>query len=85
MKPPVSIESDPVEEDVPDVAVTPPVPAPAAPTVSSRPARRRRSPVVVTSRTLVREYRTLPYEVYVGISRECDFLQGQSFVVWLIP
>ena len=44
-----------------------------------RPARRRRSHVVVTSRTLVREHRTVPYEVYVGISRECDFLRGQNF------
>ena len=61
-KPLVSIQSDPVEEDVPEV------PAPAAPTLSVRPARRRRSPVVVTCRTLVREHRTVPYEVYVGIS-----------------
>ena len=78
-KPPVSSESDPAEDDVPDVAVTPPVPAPTAPTVSARPARRRRSPIVVTSRTLVREYRTVLYEVYVGISRECYILRGQNF------
>ena len=68
-------ESDPVEEDVPEV----PVPAPVAPTVFVRPARRRRSLVVVPSRTLVREHRTVPYEVYVRISRECDFLRGQNF------
>ena len=69
-RPPVSSESEPMEEDVPEV----PAPAPVAPTVSVRPARRRRSPVVVTFRTLVREHRTVPYEVYVGMSRECDFL-----------
>ena len=45
----MSSESDPVEEGVLEV----PVPAPAAPTISVRPARRRRSSVVVTSRTLV--------------------------------
>ena len=71
----MSSESDPVEEDVPEV----PVPAPNAPTVSVRPGRRRRSPVVVTSRTLFREHHTNPYEVYIGISRECDFLRGQNF------
>ena len=71
----MSSESDPVEEDVPEV----PAPAPAAPTISVRPARRRRSHVVVTSRTLVREHRTVPYEVYVGMSRECDFLRGQNY------
>ena len=64
-----------MEEDVPEV----PAPAPVAPTVSVRPARRRRSPVVVTSRTIVREHRTVPYEVYVGMSRECDFLRGQNY------
>ena len=73
----MSSEYDPVEEDVPEVPV--PAPAPVAPIVSVRPPRRRRSPVVVTSRTLVREHRTVPYEVYVGISRECDFLRGQNF------
>ena len=55
-RPPVSSESDAVEEDVPEV----PAPAPAAPTVSVRPVRRRRSLVVVTSRTVVREHRTVP-------------------------
>ena len=63
-----------MEEDVPET----PAPAPAAPTVSMRPVRRRRSPVVVTSRTVVREHRTVPYEVYVWMSRECDFLRGQN-------
>ena len=63
-----------MEEDVPET----PAPAPVAPTVSVRPVRRRRPPVVVTSRTVVREHRTVPYEVYVGMSRECDFLRGQN-------
>ena len=63
-----------MEEDVPET----PSAAPAAPIVSMRPVRRRRSPVVVTSRTVVREHRTVPYEVYVGMSRECDFLRGQN-------
>ena len=63
-----------MEEDVPET----PAPAPA-PTVSVRSVRRRRrSPVVVTSRTVVREHHTVPYDVYVGISRECDFLRGQN-------
>ena len=65
-----------MEEDVPET----PAPAPApAPTVSVRSVRRRRSPVVVTSRTIVREQQTVPYDVYVGISRECDFLRGRNF------
>ena len=60
-----------------DVLETPaPVPAPI---VSVRSFRSRRSPVVVTSRTVVREHHTVPYEVYVGISRECDFLRGQNY------
>ena len=74
----MSSESDP-EEDVPEAAVTPPAPALVAPTIPVRPARRRRSPVVVTSKTLVQEHRTVPYEVYVGISREYDFLRGQNY------
>ena len=74
-RPPVSSESEPMEEDVPET----PAPAPAAPTVSVRPVRRRRSPVVFTSRTVVREHRTVPYEVYVGMSRECEFLRGQNY------
>ena len=63
-----------MEEDVPET----PAPTPAAPTVSVRPVWRRISPVVVTSRTVVQEHRTVPYKVYVGMSRECDFLRGQN-------
>ena len=78
-KPPVSSESEPMEEDVPET----PAPAPApvrAPTVSVRSVRRRRrSLVVVTSRTVIREQQTVPYDVYVGLSRECDFLRGQNY------
>ena len=35
--------------------------------------------MVVTSRTVVREQQTVPYDVYVGLSRECDFLRGQNY------
>ena len=74
-KPPVSSESEPMEEDAPES----PAPVPA-PTVSVRSVRsRRRSPVVVTSRTVTREQQTVPYDAYVGLSRECDFLRGQNF------
>ena len=63
-----------MEEDVPET----PAPTPAAPTVSVRPVRRRRSHAVVTSRTVVREHHIVPYEVYVGMSQECDFLRGHN-------
>ena len=80
-KPPVSSESEPMEEDVPETPA--PTPAPeSAPTVSVRSVRSvrsRRSPVVVTSRTVVREQQTVPYDAYVGLSRECDFLRGQNY------
>ena len=33
----------------------------------------------VTSRTLVGEHRTVPYEVYLGMSPECGFLRGQNY------
>ena len=35
--------------------------------------------MVITSRTLVGEHRTVLYEVYVGMSRKCDFLRGQNY------
>ena len=81
-KPPVSSESEPMEEDVPETPA--PTPAPeSAPTVSVRSVRsvrsRRSPPVVVTSRTVIREQQTVPYDAYVGLSRECDFLRGQNF------
>ena len=81
-KPPVSSESEPMEEDVPETPA--PTPAPeSAPTVSVRSVRsvrsRRSPPVVVTSRTVIREPQTVPYDAYVGLSRECDFLRGQNF------
>ena len=71
-----------MEEDVPETPA--PTPAPeSAPTVSVtsvRSVRSRRSPhVVVTSRTVIREQQTVPYDAYVGLSRECDFLRRQNF------
>ena len=82
-KPPVSSESEPMEEEVPETPVpTPPAPE-SVPTVSLRSVRsvrsRRSPPVVVTSRTVIREPQTVPYDAYVGLSRECDFLRGQNF------
>ena len=82
-KPPVSSESEPMEEDVPETpAPTPPAPE-SAPTISVRSVRsvrsRRSPPVIVTSRTVIREPQTVPYDAYVGLSRECNFLRGQNF------
>ena len=62
-KPSVSSESEPMKEDVPET----PAPVPA-PTVSVRSVQSRRSPVVVTSRTVVREQQIVPYDAYVGLS-----------------
>ena len=28
---------------------------------------------------MIREPQTVPYDAYVGLSRECDFLRGQNF------
>ena len=82
-KPPVSSESEPMEEEVPETPVpTPPAPE-SVPTVSLRSVRsvrsRRSPPVVVTSRTVIREPQAVPYDAYVGLSRECDFLRGQNY------
>ena len=74
----MSSEFEPMEEDVPETPAPAPAPVPA-PTVSVRSVRSRRSPVVVTSRTVVQEQKTVPYDAYVGLSRECDFLRGQNF------
>ena len=77
-KPPVSSESEPMEEDIHETPA--PTPAPeSAPTVSVRSVRSRSTPVVVTSRTVIREQQTVPYDAYVGLFRECDFLRGQNF------
>ena len=78
-KPPVSSESEPMEEDVPETPAPAPVSAPTVSVRSVRSVRSRRSPVVVTSRTVVREQQTVPYDAYVGLSRECDFLRGQNY------
>ena len=89
VKPPVSSESEPMEEDVPETPA--PTPAPeSAPTVSVRSVRSVRSrstPVVVTSRTVIREQQTVPYDAYVWVTlQSATFCVGRtlSFVDWWI-